>query len=71
MRRALWFLLGIEFVVNFFPFPLAVEILLVPVLATIAVLGVLPSGTQGAAGARKFSEAVLALFGVSSCVSWF
>jgi len=65
VRRALWFLPGIEFVVNFFPFPLAVEILLVPVLATIAVLGVLPSGTQGAAGARKFSEAVLALFGVS------
>jgi hypothetical protein len=64
VRRALWFLLGIEFVVNFFPFPLAVEILLVPVLATIAVLSVLPSGTQGAAGAKKFSEAVLALFGV-------
>jgi hypothetical protein len=64
VRRALWFLLGIEFVVNFFPFPLGVEILLVPVLATIAVLSVLPSGTQGAAGAKKFSEAVLALFGV-------
>ena len=31
VRRALWLLLGIEFVINFFPLPLITEILLVPV----------------------------------------
>jgi hypothetical protein len=62
VRRVLWFLLGVEFVVNFFPFPLWAEILLVPGLTTIALLGVVPSDTKGAAGARKFSELVLGGF---------
>jgi hypothetical protein len=64
VRRAFWFLLGIEFVVNFFPLPLAVEILLVPLLTTIALFGVLPPHAKGAVGAKKFSEAVLAAFGI-------
>jgi hypothetical protein len=64
VRRALWILLGIEFVVNLYVFPLAVEILLLPVLTFIALFGVLPSDAKGAAGAKKVSEAVLAAFGV-------
>jgi hypothetical protein len=64
VRRALWFLLGIEFVVNLYVFPLAVEILLVPVITVIALFGVLPPETKGASGAKKFSETVLAAFGV-------
>jgi hypothetical protein len=62
LRRGLWLLLGVEFVVNFFPFSLPVEIVLVPVLAFIALFGALPRGSPGAAGAKKFSEIVLALF---------
>jgi hypothetical protein len=64
LQRALWFLLGIEFIVNLYVFPLAVEILLVPVVAVIAVFGALPPDTKGAAGAKKFSETALAAFGV-------
>ncbi len=63
-RRALWFVLGIEFIVNFFPLPLWWEIALVPVLATIALFGVLPPNSTGARGAKTFSEVVLALFGI-------
>jgi hypothetical protein len=62
VRRALWFLLGIEFVVNFFPLPLWAEILLVPFLTTIALLGVVPSDRKGAGEAKKFSEIVLGGF---------
>ena len=64
VRRALWFLLGVEFVVNFFPLSLWAEILLVPFLTTIVLFGVLPPNAKGAAGARKFSEVVLAAFGI-------
>jgi hypothetical protein len=64
VRRALWFLLGVEFVVNLYVFPLAVEIMLVPVLTVIAVFGVLPPETKGAPGAKRFSETVLAAFGI-------
>jgi hypothetical protein len=64
VRRALWFLLGVEFVVNFFPLPLLVEILLVPFLTMVALLGVVPAGTKGAAEAKKLSDFVLGAFGV-------
>lgn len=64
VRRALWFLLGVEFIVNLYVFPLVVEILLVPVLTVIAVFGVLPPETKGAPGAKRFSEIVLAAFGI-------
>jgi hypothetical protein len=62
VRRALWLLLGVEFVVNFFPLPLWAEILLLPFLTTIALFGVLPRDAEGAAGAKKFSEIVLGAF---------
>jgi hypothetical protein len=64
VRRALWLLLGVEFVVNMYVFPLAVEILLVPVLTVIAVFGFLSPDTEGASEAKRFSEAVLAGFGI-------
>jgi hypothetical protein len=64
VRRALWFLLGVEFVVNLYLLPLAIEILLVPVLTVIALFGVLPPETKGAPGAKKFSQTVLAAFGI-------
>ena len=35
-----------------------------PALATIALFGVLPPSEKGAVGARKFSEVVLAAFGI-------
>jgi hypothetical protein len=62
VRRALWLLLGVEFVVNFFPLPLGAEILLVPFLTTIALLGVVAPETKEAAGAKKLSEIVLGGF---------
>jgi hypothetical protein len=40
------------------------EILLVPFLTVIALLGVVPAGTKGAAEAKKLSEFVLGAFGV-------
>ena len=64
VRRALWFVLGIEFILNLYVFPLAVEILLIPVLTVIALFGVLPADTKGAAGAKRFSETVLAAFAI-------
>jgi hypothetical protein len=70
-RRALWLLLGVEFVVNFFPLPLWAEIVLVPVLTTIALLGVLPRDARGAAGAKRFSESVLGGFFVFLVVRFF
>ena len=62
VRRALWFLVGVEFILNFFPFPLWAEILLVPFLTTIALFGVLPQDAKGAAGAKRFSEIILGGF---------
>lgn len=62
VRPALLLLLGVEFVVNFFPLPLWAEILLVPVLTTVALFGVVPQGTKGVAGAKQFSEIVLGGF---------
>ena len=62
VRRALWLLLGVEFVVNFFPLPLWAEILIVPVLTIVALFGVLAPETKGSAGAKQFSEIVLGLF---------
>jgi hypothetical protein len=56
VRRALWFVLGVEFLVNFFPLPLWVEIGLVPLLAVIILLGVVPPDARGATGAKKFSD---------------
>jgi hypothetical protein len=62
LRRALWLLLGVEFVVNFFPLLLWAEILLVPVLAIVVLFGAVPPGTKGATGAKQFSDFVLAGF---------
>jgi hypothetical protein len=62
VRRALWLLLGVEFIVNFFPLALWAEILLVPFLTTIALLDVLPGDKKGAAEAKKLSEIVLGGF---------
>jgi hypothetical protein len=64
VQRALWFLLGIEFIVNLYVFPLAVEVVLVPILTVIVLFGVLPPDTKGAAGAKKFSETILTAFGI-------
>jgi hypothetical protein len=62
LRRVLWLLLGVEFVVNFLPLPLWAEILLVPVLAIVVLFGAVPPGTKGAVGAKQFSDFVLGGF---------
>jgi hypothetical protein len=63
-KRALGVALLVEFVVNLYPFPLIVELVLVPVLAFLGAMLAMAEH-RGEKTVKRFLEAVLGIIGIS------
>jgi hypothetical protein len=68
LRQALRFTIIVEFLINLYVFPLAVELLLVPLVLLFVVMQVVAERDPSLAQARKIIDLVLTAFGLALLV---